>query len=80
MSPTKKKVTHADAEAKAKELGAKEVMWVINWCWAKDFRRADGGREFVRWLDANGFEHRGYYPADPKSTNPNLRVDGVRFR
>lgn len=69
-----------DAEAKAKELGAKQIGWVINWCWAKDFPTPEAGREFARWCQENGVDNRGYYPAEPDSTNPNLHVDGVRFR
>jgi hypothetical protein len=73
-------VSIAEAQAKARELGAKQVGWTTNWCWARDFPTPEAGREPVRWCDANGVECRGYYPASPGSSNENLRVDGVRFR
>ncbi len=68
-----------DAESKARELGA-TVEGVIDWTWAKGFPTPEAGQQFVQWLEENGFDHRGYYPAQPDSSNPNLRVDGVRFR
>lgn len=67
-------------EAKAKSLGAKTVGWYINWCWANNFPTPEAGKEFVAWLEANGYEHHGYYPACPNAKNENLRVDGVRYR
>ena len=66
--------------AKARELGAKEIVNVINWTWAKDFPNPEAGQAFVEWLTANGHDHRGYYAASPESNNENLRADGVRFR
>jgi len=45
---------------KAEELGA-VCRSGINWTWADGFTR-DKAEEFIRWLEANGYEHRGIYP------------------
>jgi hypothetical protein len=64
---------------KAEELGA-TISGGINWDWATGFPSPEVAKEFIAWLDANNYEHRGYYPADKDSGNHNLHSDGVRFR
>jgi hypothetical protein len=75
-----RKPTYDDAAAKAHALGAKRVEQFIDWTWAFDFPTPAAGQEFVAWLEANSFDHRGYSEACPNSDNPKCRVDGVRFR
>jgi hypothetical protein len=52
---------------KARELGATKASRAINWTWASGFTKPNA-EEFIRWLDANRYEHRGIYG------------DAVRFR
>lgn len=68
-----------NAREKAKELGA-TIDEGINWTWAKGFPSMEVGLQFVTWLEQNGYDHRGYNPAQPDSLNYFLRQDGVRFR
>jgi hypothetical protein len=50
------------ADEKAKELGAVVAkQWLINWAWSYGFPSKEKAIEFVGWLDANGYEHRGIY-------------------
>ena len=44
---------------KATSLGA-ECKHSINWSWAK-FPTREPADEFVAWLDANDYDHRGVY-------------------
>jgi hypothetical protein len=67
------------AAEKAKELGA-TIEGGINWTHAKGFTSPAHGQEFVQWLEANGYETRGYNPAQPESENDLLHMDSVRFR
>lgn len=50
------------AEAKARELGAVDVVGGINWTWANEFPDHAKSMQFIQWLEANGYEHRGSYP------------------
>lgn len=72
-------ITYNAVYEKAKELGA-TIQGGINWTWANGFTSPEKAREFIQWLESNGFEHQGYSPACPNSSNPNLHKDGVRFR
>lgn len=74
------RVTMDSPSTKAKEFGAESIRNGINWTWAYGFPDPDKGQEFVQWLAENGYDHRGYYPANPESSNSNLHRDGVRFR
>lgn len=48
---------------KAKELGCLNPCDSrINWIWANGFPTVQAATEFVEWLEANDYEHRGVYP------------------
>ena len=50
--------------AKAKELGATEFRDGTNWAWCCNFPTRLCAEDFTRWLDQEGYEHRGIYPPD----------------
>ena len=68
-----------NADEHARMLGA-TIHPCIAWTWAHGFVSPEAGRMFVEWLEEYGYEHRGYYPAQPDSANPRLHLDGVRYR
>jgi hypothetical protein len=55
-----------------------EREYLINWEWAY-FPNDDLGLQVFNHVKAH-IEHRGFYPAQPKSGNPNLHRAGFRFR
>lgn len=59
---------------KAVELGATIREGGISWIWADGFPSLLKAQEFVDWLDANEFEHRGVYEGN------NTPLCDVRFR
>jgi hypothetical protein len=61
------------AMQKAQELGA-TLRSGIAWVWALGFTQ-EKGEEFIKWLDANGGEHRGIYPR-----NDGSGLVDIRFR
>lgn len=61
-----------NASDKAIELGAEKIDGGINWTWAISFPNRRIAEEFVRWLEENGYEHRGVYP-DEDSTSCSVR-------
>lgn len=70
--------TYTDVKIYLEERGFAPYEHGINWTWA-NFPTNEAAYEFHSELGPE-FETRGVYKADPESTNPNLRVAGVRFR
>jgi hypothetical protein len=66
---------HPDAIAEARRLGALQFQVSgSNWHWAMDFPTELIANDFVQWLNAHGYEHRGAY-------RPwNGRLWSVRYR
>lgn len=52
--------------------------YLINWEWAKFEDEAMGSAVFA--LVCDHCEHRGFHPAEPTASNPNLRLAAFRFR
>jgi len=53
---------HPDAVAEARRLGALQFeVSGSNWHWAMDFPTELTAEDFVQWLGAHGYEHRGAY-------------------
>lgn len=73
----KSQTPRPSAHEKAKELGA-TIDGGINWDWAISFPSREVGEEFVKWLEANNYEHRGVY-ADTRD-GETLATVSVRFR
>lgn len=61
------------ATDKAEELGATAIEGGINWTWAKGLEKSKA-EEFLKWLDANGYEHRGMYGTE------DVNIFDVRYR
>jgi hypothetical protein len=58
-----------------------EVSTLINWHWAHFASDVQGKECFAAMLKAfPDLDHRGYYEAQPDSSNPNLHLGGFRFR
>jgi hypothetical protein len=67
----------SQAFAKAVALGA-EISGGINWDWAVGFPTREAGEEFIKWLEANRYEHRGIYT--DTSNGELLDTVSIRFR
>ena len=62
------------AETKAKELGAtRPYVRGIAWVWSTGFPTEAKAKEFVAWLEANCYEHRGVYKVDSLGYNVRWR-------
>lgn len=68
-------LTGASVTEKAVQLGCKFPHNVgINWTFAEGFPSEEKAMEFVEWLEANGYEHRGFYAGTQGGLN------SVRYR